>query len=764
MSLLLLANFLYEQRGDQVVLRAMPLMLGVLCVLAIAYRYYSAFLAAKVMALDNNRTTPAHQFKDGQNYDPTNRWVLFGHHFAAIAGAGPLIGPVLAIQYGYMPGLLWLVIGVCLAGAVQDMLVLAASVRRGGKSLAEIARTELGRPAAVIVSAAILFIVVIALAGLGFVVVKALGGDEVKLGKETRVVLPAGTSVEVDEVKSSRKWQVYRLPEGCLIHYTPCIPPTQRSESFLVAIPQTPGRQLWLVAPQVPVTLPKDAQELIPGSSWGTFTIACTIPIALAMGLYVTKLRKGQGIVAASLWGAAAVLAAVVVGNWIPGSPLEKFFSLSKNQTIFALCAYGFIAAVLPVWLLLCPRDYLSSFLKIGTVALLIIGVIIANPKLEEPMVNQTFIHGGPTFKGDIFPFVFICIMCGAVSGFHALVSSGTTPKMIDREGDVRMIGYGAMLMEGLVGVVALIAAASLRPDLYYDINVGLPDVPVYQEQLNELYETLGLPEGRDPLHQANVDAPQHLQLVDVERMVGGEALRGRTGGAVTLAVGMSFILSDAFQTLTNAAGTVFGVQAQNVSIAGIMKYWYHFAIMFEALFILTTIDAGTRIARFLLQEALGKAFPKFERTDWLPGALLATLLVTAGWGFLISTGSISTIWPMFGIANQLLAVVALALVTTMLINSGKQKYALVTLLPMLFVCSTTLTAGYRMAHLWIQAIQRGQEVSDSALLWTNTLNLGLMLFVIISVLLLLLLAVSRWVGVLGGLIPMRQTSKVQDV
>jgi carbon starvation protein len=340
--------------------------------------------------------------------------------------------------------------------------------------------------------------------------------------------------------------------------------------------------------------------------------------------------------------------------------------------------------------------------------------------------------------------------MCGAVSGFHALVSSGTTPKMVDRETDVRMIGYGAMLMEGLVGVVALIAAASLRPDLYYDINVGLPDVPKYQVQLNELYTALGVNEGKDPLHQTNVDAPQHLQLADVERMVGGEALRGRTGGAVTLAVGMSFILSDAFHKVMSWTG----LKLQNVSIDGIMKYWYHFAIMFEALFILTTIDAGTRIARFLLQEALGKVIPQFERTDWLPGAVFATMIVTAGWGFLISTGSISTIWPMFGIANQLLAVVALALVTTLLINSGRQRYALATLLPMLFVSATTLTAGYRMAQQWITEIGEATRLNKSALVWTDTLNLSLMLFVIISVLLLLLIAVSRWVAVLAGMVP----------
>src|SRR5436190_878334 len=299
--------------------------------------------------------------------------------------------------------------------------------------------------------------------------------------------------------------------------------------------------------------------------------------------------------------------------------------------------------------MLLCPRDYISSFLKIGTIALLVIGTIVANPPLPCPTVNHVFAQGGPTFQGNIFPFVFICIMCGSVSGFHALVSSGTTPKMIDKESDVRMIGYGAMLMEGLVGIVALITAASLPQDLYYDINTSLPDVPKFQKDLDQLYESLGTPQGQDPLHRVNVDAPQHLpvDLASVERMVGGEALRGRTGGAVTLAVGMAFVFSDALHWT-------------GLPIEGIMKYWYHFAIMFEALFILTTIDAGTRIARFLLQEALGKVYAPFERTDWLPGALLATLLVTAAWGILIKAGSISTIWPMFGIANQLLAVMAL--------------------------------------------------------------------------------------------------------
>jgi carbon starvation protein len=398
------------------------------------------------------------------------------------------------------------------------------------------------------------------------------------------------------------------------------------------------------------------------------------------------------------------------------------------------------VASVLPVWILLVPRDYLSSFLKIGTVALIVVGIFVANPTLPCPAVNQTFQHGGPTFKGDLFPFLFICIMCGAVSGFHALVASGTTPKLIDKESDVRPIGYGAMLMEGLVGIVALIVAASLPSELYYDINVSQPEVPHWQEKLNALYAATQTAESRDPLNQVNVDAPQHLpvDLSQVERMVGNESLRGRTGGAVTLAVGMSFVFSDAL------AWT-------GLPIGGIMKYWYHFAIMFEALFILTTIDAGTRIARFLLQEALGKVFPRFERTDFLPGALLATLVVTGGWGILIWAGSISTIWPMFGIANQLLAVMALALVTTILVNSGRAKYAWVTVLPMLFVTATTMTAGAQMVSVQFPGlIEKGQVL-------TGWLNIALTIFVVASVGTLLLMAVGRWVAVVSGMVPATQ-------
>jgi carbon starvation protein len=713
-------GLLYEVAGNRVVLHAMPLLLVCLCILAIAYRYYSAFLAAKVAALDDSRPTPAHRFNDGQNYHPTNKWVLFGHHFAAISGAGPLIGPVLAIQYGYMPGLLWLVIGVCLAGGVQDVLVLAASVRRGGKSLAEIARSELGAWANLVASAAILFIVVIALAGLGFVVVKALGGDEVNLPPGMQITLPAGQALDTSK-------ELVTFPEGCTVRFTPESPPSRRAESFQVLLPE--GAELTTEAGTL--TLPAGCQQVVPGSSWGTFTIACTIPIALFVGLYMYRIRKGR-VVEASLIGAVATLAAVVIGNWVPGSALEPYFSLTKSQTVLALTGYGFVASVLPVWLLLCPRDYLSSFLKIGTIALLVVGVFLANPVLPCPPFNPVFQDGGPTFPwGGVFPFVFICIMCGAVSGFHALVSSGTTPKMIDRESQVRIIGYGAMLIEGLVGIVALIAAASLPQKLYYEINVDLTAVARWQKDVDRLTQELG--EGDLPHLRV-----EKTDLGEVERMVGGESLRGRTGGAVTLAVGMAFVLTDAFHGI-------------GLSVEGVMKYWYHFAIMFEALFILTTIDTGTRIARFLLQEALGGLHPQFEKTDWLPGSVLATAVVTAGWGVLVQTGSIDTIWPMFGIANQLLAVIALCLVTTLLVNTGRGRYAPVTLLPMVFVTATTVTAGSRMIPQFLQLVQRG--------VWgplKGYLNVGLMVFVMACVGALLMLAASRWVLVGRGLVPVR--------
>jgi carbon starvation protein len=733
-------EFFTADVNGQLVLRAMPLLLIVLCVLAIAYRFYSAFLAARVASLDDSRPTPAHLYNDGQNYHPTNRWVLFGHHFAAISGAGPLIGPVLAIQYGYMPGLLWLVIGVTLAGAVQDMLVLAASVRRGGKSLAQIALTELGRPAAIVVSVAILFIVVIALAGLGFVVVKALGGEEVRLPRGMEITLPPGH--RAPRAIELVAFVEHEFPAGCKIRYSPQASPLSRSEKFTLKMPAGPlptNSGSMVTADTVETfVVPEGSIQIVPGSSWGTFTIACTIPIALFVGLWMYRIRKGH-VVEASIIGGIGVLAATVLGAWIPGSPLEHFFSLSKEGTILALCGYGFIASVLPVWMLLCPRDYISSFLKVGTIAILILGVLMANPPLPCPTVNQTFASGGPTFAGNIFPFVFICIMCGAISGFHALVSSGTTPKMISKESDVRMIGYGSMLMEGLVGVVALIAAASMPVDLYYDINVDLDKVAAFQPKLEQLYQEQGIPKDRMHLvaaHDIHAIKVQEANLAEMEQLVGGESLRGRTGGAVTLAVGMSRILTQAMDML-------------NLSFAGLVKYWYHFAIMFEALFILTTIDTGTRIARFLLQETLGKVMPRFEQTDWLPGSILATALVTAGWGILVHTGSIGTIWPMFGIANQLLAVLALCLVTTLLVNTGRGRYAPCTLVPMLFVTATTMSAGVIMTQNFYGMIEAGQWLRGS-------LNLGLTLFVMVSVSFILLLAASRWIGVAGGLIKPR--------
>jgi carbon starvation protein len=782
MSLFAHALFHHDASG-RLILHAMPVMVVVLCCLAIAYRFYSKFLAAKVAALDDFRVTPAHRFNDGQNYHPTNKWVLFGHHFAAISGAGPLIGPVLAIQYGYMPGLMWLVIGVCLAGAVQDMLVLAASVRRDGKSLAEIARHELGMPAAILASVAILFIVVIALAGLGFVVVKALGGEEVKLPQGMEITVPNNRAVSTTRSFQTDSSIIWQFPANSVVRYSATTLPLTRPESFRVRFPVQRGSHdlrepVYIgeieidmspenvvsptsllgakLEPLGPVdrplidrpgygiahntaytyTLPAGCTQVVPGSSWGTFTIACTIPIALFTGLWMYRLRPGR-VVEASLIGGTLTLGAVVVGAWVPGSGLERFFSLTKDQTILALTIYGFIAAVLPVWLLLGPRDYLSSFLKIGTVALLVVSVCVANPPLNAPMLNEVFINGGPTFAGNIFPFVFICIMCGAISGFHSLVSSGTTPKMIEKESHIRTIGYGSMLIEGLVGTVALIAAASLPSDLYYDINVPIDAAPKYSQQLKEVNDRYGA----DPLHHANVDSPQHLDLGKVEEQVGGESLRGRTGGAVTLAVGMSVIFSDAFRTL--------GVTGE-----WLLKYWYHFAIMFEALFILTTIDAGTRIARFLLQETAGRVYKPFARNDWLPGAILASAIVTAGWGLLVRGGTILTIWSMFGIANQILAVLALALVTTWLVNAGRGKYAPVTILPMLFVCSTTLTAAAKMVTgPFAASIERGET--------SGYLNAGLTVFVVTAVSLLLLWSAARWVAVLGGFVPPRGNGPV---
>jgi len=650
-------------------MHAAPLLLCVLAVMAIAYRFYSVFLAAKVACNDPSRVTPAVRLNDGQNYHPTNRWILFGHHFAAISGAGPLIGPVLAIQFGYMPGLIWLVIGVCLAGAVQDFLVLSASVRFEGKSLAEMAKHLLGPRVGLLASAAILFIVIIALSGLGIVVVKALGGETIAMIPGSRISY-SGELVQQTTAVGNK----LQVPPGSTIEYT--MGPTKsepngeprkamfkRSETFTVQVPANAELNI----AEGSFTVPAKSFESIRGSSWGTFTIFCTIPIALFVGWYMYRFRKGH-IGEASLIGAIGVLGATVAGNWIPGSVLEPYFLLSREGIIIAICSYGFIASVLPVWLLLCPRDYLSSILKIGTILILLLGLIIANPLMQAPAVNEFYANGGgPYFDGAIFPFVFICIMCGAISGFHSLVSSGTTPKMVQSESDLRVIGYGAMLMEGLVAVCALFVAAAMPAGDYWAINIDLKDIHLHAETLTKMH--------------ADVD---HLQ--ELERQVGGETLRGRTGGAVTLAVGMAKIMTDAMQKISSS-----------IAIDSVIKYWFHFAIMFEALFILTTIDTGTRIARFLLQEVLGSVFPRFAKMDWWPGVFLSTGLVTLAWGSLIWSSSIGTIWPMFGIANQLLAGIALCVVTTWLFQCGRGRYVYVTAIPLVFIISTTFTAAAQL-------------------------------------------------------------------
>ena len=526
----------------------------------IGYRTYGAFLAARVATLDDLKTTPAHTRRDGRDYVPTHRWVLFGHHFAAIAGAGPLIGPVLAAQFGYLPGFLWLLVGSVLAGGAHDFVILTASVRHGGRSLANIAREEVSPVTGAATAIAIVFVMIVALAAMALVVVNSL--------KE---------------------------------------------------------------------------------SAWGVFSIALTIPIALAMGLWLKGVRPGA-IRGVTIFGVIALLLAVAAGAWIQGSPMRAWFLYPEKGIAAGVMVYGFVAAVLPVWLLLAPRDYLSSFMKIGAIGLLAIGVILVNPKLQMPALTP-FIHGGgPVFPGTLFPYVFITIACGAISGFHSLIASRTTPKMIDRERDILPISYGAMVLEGFVGVIALIAACALQPADYFAINAR-----------PEVFAKLGM-------------AVQNLHVLEAQV---GEQLAGRPGGAVSLAVGMAQI----FSTLP--------------FLKNLMAFWYHFAIMFEALFVLTLIDAGTRVTRYMLQEVGGMAVPSLR--DWrgmAPAALFSALAVL-GWGYFVWTGSVSTVWPMLGVCNQMLAAFALAIGTSVLINMGRARYAWCTLVPLAFMIVNTLTAGW---------------------------------------------------------------------
>jgi carbon starvation protein len=662
------------------------LMIGTLLVLAIAYRYYSAFIAAKVLALDAGRPTPAHTLTDGQNYHPTNKWVLFGHHFAAISGAGPLIGPVMAAQYGFLPGFLWILIGVCLAGAVQDFVILGLSTRRNGKSLAQIAYGEIGPVAGTAATIGILFVLIIAIAGLGKVVTKALGGEEVVYAAGTQFIGEPTAAFSLFDRHDNTS--IYRIPAGVHIQYPNGAVTTVAAQFELESTPLDVPYVVDLDAkdprgPGLRLEVPANNRALrhISGSAWGTFTLAMTIPIALLVGAYMYRFRKGR-VLEASIIGGVLTLVAVWAGGFIDRpetviGAMRETFDLTGRQVGIAMAVYGFIAAVLPVWVLLCPRDYLSSFLKLGTIALLVLGVILANPVIHAPAFNEVFKNGGPSVPGAVFPFVFITIMCGAVSGFHALVSSGTTPKMLDKETDARTIGYGAMLMEGLVGIVALIAASSLPSATYYHIQTGMDKLPKYQQQIAQVVEN-------DKVAQLD---PEETPAA-MEKAV-GENLQGRTGGAVTLAVGMADIFD-------GAAKRILGKSAAAVGwVQSMIPYWYHFAIMFEALFILTTIDTGTRVGRFLLQETMGKwIHPKLGRTDWLPSTLLATALIVGGWFYFIDSKSMDAIWPMFGISNQMLSVMALGIASVTLVHVGKRRYVWVTLIPMIAVAITTGSAA----------------------------------------------------------------------
>ncbi len=564
-------------RGEPV--SAAWLVLAAVGTYLIAYRFYSHYLSYRVLGLDDRRATPAERLDNGRDYSPTSRWVLFGHHFAAIAGAGPLIGPVLAAQFGYLPGTIWIVVGVVLAGAVQDFVILFGSMRRDGKSLGQMAKEEIGPVTGLITMVAVLAIMLILLAPLGLIVVNALRG-----------------------------------------------------------------------------------------SPWGVFTIGCTIPIAFLMGFWMKVWRPGRTM-EATVIGVLLLLAALVGGRWVSQNPaMAQALTFSGVQLAGMLMVYGFVASVLPVWMLLLPRDYLSTFMKIGAVLLLAAGILFVLPPLRMPAVTH-FVDGtGPVFAGKLFPFAFITIACGAISGFHALIASGTTPKMLRRESDARLIGYGGMLMESFVAVMAICAAAVLDPGVYFAINSPIASL------------------GGDAAHA--VDAIRQWgftlepgQMEALAHSVGEQTLLGRVGGAPSLAMGMARIFSGAFGE-------------------HLLALWYHFAIMFEALFILTTLDAGTRVGRFMLQELLGHVWEPMGRTSWYPSIILSSGLIVAGWGYFLvqgvldPLGGINSLWPLFGISNQLLACIALCVGTTLIIKAGKARHAWVTLLPLAWVLLVTLTAG----------------------------------------------------------------------
>lgn len=630
-------------RGEHV--NAVWLVLAAACVYSIAYRFYSLFIATKVFELNPRRLTPAHRLADGLDYVPTNKYVLFGHHFAAIAGAGPLVGPILAAQMGFLPGTIWLLVGVVVAGAVQDFLVLFISTRRDGRSLGEMAKQELGSFAGIVVMLGALGVMIIILAVLALVVVKALAH-----------------------------------------------------------------------------------------SPWGVFTIAATIPIALFMGVYMRFIRPGR-IAEVSIIGFVLMMLAIVYGGHVAADPYwGEFFTLTGTQLTWCLIIYGFIASVLPVWLLLAPRDYLSTFLKIGVILGLAVGIIIALPELKMPAVTH-FIDGtGPVFSGSLFPFLFITIACGAISGFHALVSSGTTPKLIDNEADIRVIGYGGMLMESFVGIMAMICATVLDPGVYFAINAPAAVLGTTVESAAEAVRNLGF-----------VVTPEMLTLLAQE--VGETSILSRTGGAPTFAIGMAHIISEIFNSRS------------------MMAFWYHFAILFEALFILTAVDAGTRACRFMVQDTVGIVIPKIKSSSSFLGNLVGTAVAVGGWGFFVyqgvidPLGGVNSLWPLFGVGNQMLASMALILGTVILFKMKKEKYVWVTIIPTIFLFVTCMTAGWQkifhenpkigflaQANRFSDAIARGEILKPAKtiaemqnIVMSNQINAALCgFFMIVSIVMII--------------------------
>jgi carbon starvation protein len=647
-----LAAIAFERREP---LNAVWFVVAAVCTYLVAYRFYSAFLAAKIFALDDTRATPAERLEDGRDFVPTNKWVLLGHHFAAIAGPGPLVGPTLAAQFGYLPGTLWLIVGAALGGCVQDFTILFCSIRRDGKSLGQMAREEVSKRGGMIALLAVLAIMVILLAVIALVVVKAL----------------------------------------------------------------------------------RD-------SPWGTFTLAMTIPIALLMGIYLRYVRPGR-VLEATLGGILLVVLAVVAGQWVNASPAwANAFTFSGTALAIAIIAYGYAASTLPVWLLLAPRDYLSAFIKVGAIVALAAGVLFVRPTLEMPALTRFIDGSGPVFAGKIFPFCFITIACGAVSGFHALISSGTTPKMILRESHARIVGYGSMLMESFVGVMAMVAACVLQPGAYFAINSPAGIVGKTAEAAAKTISSWGF--ALDPQTMASL-----------AQRVGERTLLDRTGGAPSLAVGMAQIFS----------GTIGGER--------LMGIWYHFAIVFEALFILTVLDAGTRVGRFMVQDLAGHVWKPLGRHGSTTGTLVTSALIVGAWGYFLwqgvkdPLGGINSLWPLFGIANQLLAAVALVVATTILLKMGRARWIWVTLMPMTWLVVVTMTASYqkifdpspRLGFLAQARLLAGQiasgaipaaQIADTQrLIFNNRLDAAVTAVLALMVLVLVVEAVGEWVGLLRG-------------